>query len=102
MDPFKPYQPRPKTAPPPKLTTSDAEAVALAAVAWIVADDAMLTRFVTLTGCGADEIRLRLGQPAFLGAVLDFLLGNEADVIAFAAHQGFAPETPMLARAMLP
>jgi hypothetical protein len=101
MDPFKPYEPKQRSVPP-KLTAVDAEAVALQAVAWIVADDAVRDRFVALTGCGADELRLRLAQPAFLGAVLDFLLGNEADVIAFAAHAGLAPETVLLARSLLP
>jgi hypothetical protein len=101
MDPFKPYEPKIRTAPV-KMTASDAEAVALQAVAWIVADDALRDRFVALTGCGSDELRMRLTQPAFLGAVLDFLLGNEADVVAFAEHAGFAPETMLLARSMLP
>lgn len=101
MDPFKPFELKPRTAPA-KLTVSDGEAVALQAVAWIVADDAMRDRFVALTGCGADEMRLRVGQPAFLGSVLEFVLGNEADVVAFAEHEGFSPEVPLLARAKLP
>ncbi|WP_241911907.1 DUF3572 domain-containing protein [Telmatospirillum siberiense] len=84
------------------MTASDAEVVALRAVAWIFADDVLRDRFVALTGCGSDEVRLRLAQPAFLGAVLDFLLGNDADVIAFAEHAGLAPETMPLARSMLP
>ena len=101
MDPFKPYTPTRHTAPP-KLTVSDAEAVALKAIVWIIGDDEMLSRFVALTGCGSNELRDRITQPAFLGGVLDFLLGDEASVVAFAAHADFPPEVPLLARALLP
>ncbi len=101
MDPFKPYHPSSRTVVP-KLSPSDAEAVALKAVAWIVADDAMLSRFMALTGCGGGELRQRIEQPAFLGAVLDFMLGDQATVLAFTAYEGLAPEVPMLARAKLP
>ena len=55
------------------------------ALAFISADDALLSRFVSLTGCGLDEVRGRITEPGFLGAVLDFLLGDEAAVVAFAA-----------------
>lgn len=101
MDPFKPYQPKLKTAPA-KLTPQDAEAVALKALTFIAADDALLSRFVALTGCGIDDLRLRLSDPAFLGAVLDFVLGDEATTVAFAEREGFPPETTALARALLP
>lgn len=101
MDPFKPYQPRPRIVPL-KLTASDAETVALQAVAWIVACDQMRDRFIGLTGCGADDLRNRIGQAAFLGSVLDFILGDEATAVAFAEQTGLAPETPMLARTKLP
>lgn len=101
MDPFKPYEPRRRTAPP-KLTAADAEAVALTALGWIVADETLRARFLALTGCDGDELRRRAGQPAFLGAVLDFVLADEPTVLAFTEQQGMAPETPMLAREKLP
>lgn len=101
MDPFKPYQPRPRQSAPPKLTTEDAQAVALKALAFIAADDTLLSGFVTLTGCGLDEIRGRLADDGFLGAVLDFLLGDEAALVAFAEAADLAPEAPMLARMKL-
>lgn len=93
--------PKPRQALP-RLTAADAEAVALTAVAFVAADDALLSRFVALTGCGADDIRPRLAEPAFLGAVLDFLLGDEPTTLAFAEAEGFPPETVGLARALLP
>lgn len=101
MDPFKPYQPRSRPLAPPKLTRDDAAAVALKALAFVAADDVLLSRFVALTGCGLDDIKTRMADEGFLGAVLDFLLGDDAAVVAFAASEGLAPETPMLARQKL-
>jgi hypothetical protein len=103
MDPFKPYTPSQRPAPGPALRSRDeAEAVALKAIAFIAADEELRQRFVALTGCGADEIRARIGDPAFLGGVLDFILGDEPTLLAFAEAADLAPETPMAARSKLP
>lgn len=101
MDPFKTYQPRPRAAAPPKLSAEDAAAVALKAIAFMAADEAMLSSFVALTGCGLDDIRARIADDGFLGAVLDFMLGDEAQLMAFVQAEGLHPETPMLARMKL-
>ena len=97
MDPFKPYRPKPAKPNP-----ADAETLALQALAYVVADEVLLERFLALSGCGAEELRGRLADPAFLGAVLDFILGDEGTTIAFATHEGFAPETTATVRALLP
>ena len=83
-------------------SVEDAQAVALQALAHIAGDEELLSRFVALTGCGADEIRSRIADDGFLGGVLDFILGDEATLIAFAEATGLPPETPMAARARLP
>ena len=101
MDPFKPFLSKPRTAVP-KLSAADAEVIALKAIAWILADDEICSRFMGVTGCDPDAMRQQMGQPAFLGAALDFLLGDDASVLAFAAHEGIAPELPMLSRHFLP
>ncbi len=101
MDPFKPYQPKPHR-PPPRLAAEEAEAVALSAVAFIVADERLLGRFAALTGCGADELRAGLSDRGFLGAVLDFILADEPTLLGFVEAEGLHPEAPMLARAKLP
>jgi hypothetical protein len=103
MDPFKPYTPSKRPAPAQMVCNQEeAEAVALKAIAFIAADEDLRLRFVALTGCGADEIRARIGDPAFLGGVLDFILGDEATLLAFAEAAELAPETPMAARSKLP
>lgn len=102
MDPFKTYQPKPKSFAPGKLTVEDAEAVAMTAVAFIVGDETLMPRFFALTGCGPDDLRTRIGEGAFLGAVLDFILGDEPSLLDFAATAGLPPEVMMLAREKLP
>jgi hypothetical protein len=101
MDPFKPYQPRQRAVPPPRLTVEGAEAVALQAVAFLVADQELLARFAAVTGCGLEDLSRRITERSFLAGVLDFLLADEAAVLAFANHAELAPETPMLARERL-
>lgn len=101
MDPFKPYQPKARPTAPPRLSAEDAQAVALKALAFVAGDDALLSRFVALTGCGVDDIRARLADPGFLGAVLDFVLADEPSLLAFVEAAALAPETPMQARLKL-
>lgn len=101
MDPFKPYQPKNRPAAIPKLTRGDAAALALKAVVFMARDEALLSRFVALTGCGLDDFKRRIGDDGFLAGVLDFLLADEPAVIAFAEIEGIAAELPMLARMKL-
>lgn len=102
MDPFKPYVPSKRSAPPLALTAEDAQAVALKAVAFIAADEGLLPRFVALSGCGLDDIRQRITDAAFLGGVMDFVLADEPTLLAFVAAAELPPETPMMARMKLP
>ncbi len=102
MDPFKPWEPKPRQPAPLRLTTESAQALALKALAFIAADQSLLSRFVEASGCGLEGIRERAADPAFLGGVLDFVLADEATLLAFAAAEDVPPETPMQARSRLP
>lgn len=84
------------------LGREQAETIALTALAWLVADETQAERFVALTGCDGASLARRAGQPDFLGAVLDFLLGNEATLLDFAAQADLAPDAIARARALLP
>jgi len=79
-----------------------AEALALQAVAMIAADEDLLPRFLALTGCGLDELRGRLAESEFLGAVLDFVLESDETAQKLAEQAGILPETLLLARSKLP
>lgn len=70
----------------------DPEMVALAALAWLLADDRRAERLLAVTGLSADGLRARLGDRAVLGAVLAFLMAHEPDLLACAQEMGVAPE----------
>jgi hypothetical protein len=61
-----------------------------------------LAGFLAASGAAPRDLRARAADPEFLGFVLEFLLGSDDMVLAFAAAAGLAPEAPALARAALP
>ncbi len=92
MDPFKPRAIR---------EAVDAPTIALRAVAYIAGDEGLLNRFIALTGCDGDSLGQRLNDPAFLGAVLDFLLHNEPDLLAFCEASELSPDMVVTGRTQL-
>lgn len=58
-------------------------------------------RFLALTGLTPDELRSGLGDPAVQGAVLEFLCGHEADLIAAAEALGMSPAALAATREIL-
>ncbi len=79
-----------------------AETMALQAVAFLAEDEDRMERFLALSGLDQGAIRSRIGEPAFLGAVLDHLLGHEPDLLAFAEYAENDPAQILRARAALP
>lgn len=86
----------------PVIDREAAEALALKAIAMILADEDLLPHFLALSGCAGDELRARIADPDFLGAVLDFVLENDETVQRLADGAGIAPEAVMVARSRLP
>ncbi len=85
-----------------KLTREEAETIAIQAVAFLAGQEDHFLRFVALTGTSVDAVRESLGDPAVLGAVLDFVLADEALLLAFCASASIAPDRPAGARRLLP
>ena len=79
-----------------------ADLVALKAVAWLAANDELLPVFMGSTGASAEDLRAGLEDPAFQGAVLDFLLMDDSWVTAFCEAEGYPYDLPMRVRAGLP
>ncbi len=79
-----------------------AETIALNALGWLAGNDELLPVFLGATGATEDDLRSRAADPAFLGAVLDFLTMNDAWVVAFCDQAGLDYDTPMGARQALP
>ncbi len=79
-----------------------AETIAAQALGFIAGDSARLGRFLAESGLGPDTIRRAAADPAFLPAVLDFILAHEADLLDFAAQIGIDPKYVGAARRLLP
>jgi hypothetical protein len=78
-----------------------AQSLAVSALAFIAADSDRLSRFLSLTGLGPDNLRTAAADPAFLGSVLDYLVADEALLVEFAADAGLKPEAVARAYAVL-
>lgn len=79
-----------------------AETLGVQALGWLAGREDTLEAFLGAAGCAPEDLRKRAKEPEFLGFVLDFLLGDEAALMAFCDDVGVRYETPMQARAMLP
>jgi hypothetical protein len=78
--------------------TNAAHILALNALVWTLGDGARADRLLALTGLDPVAIRARIGDPAMLAAIIDFLESHEPDLIACAAHLGVAPTALLAAR----
>lgn len=79
-------------------TNQDAAQIALAALAWTLADDSRADRLLGVTGLTPDELRARLGDRALLAAILSFLEAHEPDLVACAEALDIRPEALVRAR----
>lgn len=84
-----------------KSPAHDPMALALGALGWVLGDGPRAERLLALTGLDADALRAGLGDPAVLGAVLEFLAQYEPDLVAAAEHLGVEPADLMAARESL-
>ena len=78
-----------------------AETLAIEALGFIAGEPDTLARFLASSGLGPSTLRRAAADPAFLAGVLDFLLGNEPQLVAFAARAGIPPERIGAARRAL-
>ncbi|HEY7229813.1 MAG TPA: DUF3572 domain-containing protein [Pseudolabrys sp.] len=85
----------------PRFARKDAEALAIQALTFIAGDGERLGRFLAATGIGPAEIRAAVGEPGFLGGVLDYVASDERLVTDLAAEMGLNPTDIERSRAML-
>ncbi|MBL4836112.1 MAG: DUF3572 domain-containing protein [Kordiimonadaceae bacterium] len=69
-----------------------AQTMALTALTYILSDDDLQARFLSLTGLSENEIRHRIEDSNFLAGILDFLVSHEPDLLAFAENANKKPE----------
>lgn len=90
------------TRPRGKPSRDEAEALAVAALSFLAEEPDRLGSFLAQTGLEPDGIRAAAGTPGFLPAILDYLIGDEALLLDFAAGQGIDPASIPAARSALP
>ena len=78
-----------------------AEGLAIEALGFLAGDPERLSRFLDLSGLTPETLREAANQPGFLGAVLDYLAGDESLLVTFAANGGHDPAAILNARALL-
>ena len=79
-----------------------AETVGLQALGWLAGHEELLPVFLGATGADLPDLRSRASDPVFLGSVLEFILMDDAWVVAFCDAAGLAYDMPARARASLP
>jgi hypothetical protein len=83
------------------LSRKDGAELAIAALGFLAAEPDRLDRFLSLSGLGPQNLRAAAADPGFFAAVLDYLLGDEPVLLAFAAERGVPPERIAAARATM-
>ena len=78
-----------------------AEKLAISALGFLAQDPERLGQFLSITGIGPDMIRKAAADPSFLAGVLDHVAGDEALLLAVAAHAGVRPQDVERAQAAL-
>lgn len=97
MDPFRTSE----RTTPARLDESGAAEIAVKALAFLAADEERIGAFLAQSGADASQIRALAGDPGFLAGVLDFLMAEDAPLLAFCEETGIAPETVRAARHIL-
>ncbi|MEM6727158.1 MAG: DUF3572 domain-containing protein [Pseudomonadota bacterium] len=84
------------------ISREKAEERALAALAWLAGNEDLVGVFLGSTGLRAEDVRAQAGDAEFLASVLDFIMMDDAWLIALADAEGWAYTDVAEARAALP
>jgi hypothetical protein len=84
-----------------RINRETAEALGIQALAYLAGDPERLGRFLALSGLGPETIRAAAHDPRFLAGVLEYIVGDEALLVAFAEHVQAAPEHMAQAQGLL-
>ncbi len=83
-------------------TQDTAETLALHVLGWLAANEDLLPVFFGASGASEAEVRARAADPVFLGSVLDFVMMDDAWVVAACDAKGLKYDSLMSARQALP
>lgn len=83
---------------PRTMTPEAAESLSIEGLSFLAQNEDEFLRFLALSGLTVGELRQAAESKAFLAGVLDYILGNEKTLMAFAGHAEIAPESIGAAR----
>jgi hypothetical protein len=75
--------------------------IAISGVAHLAGEEGLLQRLCAESGIDRNDMRSAAATPGFLAAILDFYLGNEPALLAFAAARDLDPAQIAAAGAVL-
>jgi Protein of unknown function (DUF3572) len=78
-----------------------AESLAVEALGFLSRSPERLVRFLDTTGMRPDTLRAAARSPGFLAGIMDYVVGDEELLLAFAEEAGVKPEAVMQARQLL-
>ena len=73
------------------MTPEAASDIAISGLQFIAGDGEQLSRFVSLCGVSPDEMRTIAHSREFMVAILDYFMGDEPTLLAFAASTNIEP-----------
>ncbi|MBC8131165.1 MAG: DUF3572 domain-containing protein [Rhizobiaceae bacterium] len=76
-------------------------AIGVKALQFVAGDPTQIQRFLALSGLEVGQLRAAAAEPAFFAGLLDFLLGHEPTLLAFAEQADVTPEAVARARERL-
>ncbi len=82
--------------------TQAADDIALKYVIYLAGNQDKFERFCGQSGLGLEDLKSRLPDRAFQGFLLDMLLQDESELLAFTSEHNLRPEVVMQARSKLP
>ncbi len=80
----------------------EAQVIALKILAFLASDSDRLGTFLATCGLGPGALKSNAHNPQFLAGVMDYLLGDESLLLAFAETGGVEPRAIANARRFLP
>jgi uncharacterized protein DUF3572 len=76
--------------------------IALNAMAWLVGNEELLPVFLGSTGASVEDLRAQATEPGMQLSLLDFLMMDDAWIMACCDHLSLPYETLFVARQSLP
>lgn len=83
-------------------TQEAAETLALRALAWLAGNEDLLPSFLGATGASESDVKAQAADPVFLGAMLDFLMMDDAWIMSVCDHLNIPYDRLSMVRQALP